>query len=461
MAVQGRQMSGKPAARQKGGGGGADETDGPGAPKPPGGKPAGRNRGPGNAYAKHERPTSGRDPRFHSPNQDDDEKPRKRRKKKKKTLMGPAVLIPAGLVIICLAYAGFWLYAAKVASQGVSQWIQDRRAEGYAVSHRGLSVGGFPLNVALDIKEPSIEAPESLNSWSWSAPLVQARVNPFSPSTFTLRTTGAHSLAIPLGQGQRPTPLQVTFGQMSGLFEVGPTGRFEEIDAKFRDTRIEGLPIGPVTVGGLAVHTLTRALYGEDPEGQVTWSIQADLRKVDLPPKARLGLGKTLNQATLDARLFGFIPPGPIYDGLKEWRDEAGALRVDALTIDWAPLNLNASGSLGLDDDLQPNGGLTAQVAGLFTLIEGMGKQGLSSTADASMAAMMLSGVVKERSAGGNTQISVPLTINRRSLFAGPAELIALPTINWGGKGPRSQERIRPGFEIDRDGSVVRDGDRE
>jgi hypothetical protein len=35
---------------------------------------------------------------------------------------------------------------------------------------------------------------------------------------------------------------------------------------------------------------------------------------------------------------------------------------------------------------------------------------------------------------------------------------MTVPTIYWGGKGARSLDRIAPGFEIGRDGQVIRDG---
>jgi hypothetical protein len=358
------------------------------------------------------------------------------------------------LVLVC-AYVGFWFYAAKVASLGLTQWVADRRLEGYTISHGPLDVGGFPLGVTVTIPSPSITAPPDLNAWSWSTAQLSARINPFNPTAFVLNARGRHDLRLPLGPEGRLLPVTISGRAMGGYIDVDSTGNISETDLNLSGVTLTGLPSGSAGIGSLTVKTKDRSLYGDPDEkkyGAISWSMQLRGSGITVPSGYSLGLGQDLSSLSLDMRVYENIPGGPLHEALKTWREEGGYISVDTLSLAWAPLVAQGSGTLGLDDELQPAGNFTLRTQGLLNMIDGMGRQGWARPSDADMARMVISGMAKD------SGISTPITIRRRSISVGPAKLIDLPTVYWGGKGARSLNRVAPGFQINREGQVVRDG---
>ncbi|MCF8483189.1 MAG: DUF2125 domain-containing protein [Rhodospirillum sp.] len=358
-------------------------------------------------------------------------------------------------MVLVGTYIGFWFYAAKVATLGLTQWVADRRAEGYTVSHGAISVGGFPLGVTLTVPSPSITAPLDLKGWSWSTTSLSARINPFNPGAFFLNARGRHELHLPLGPEGRLLPLAIAGRAMGGYMAVDATGQISESDLSFKDVTLTGLPGGSATISTLTGKTLDGPLYGNDEEknfDHISWSMELRGSGITMPSGYTLGLGQDLSSLVLDLRVYEAIPGGPLHEGLKSWREEGGYVSIDTLSLAWAPLVAQGSGTLGLDDDLQPAGNFTLGTRGLLDMIEGMSRQGWARPSDANMARMVLSGMAK------GSGISTPVTIRRRAISVGPAKLVDLPTIYWGGKGARSLNRVAPGFEIDQDGQVVRDG---
>jgi hypothetical protein len=402
------------------------------------------------AYQATDRPMSGRDPRFHSP-----EKPKRKRKPKKKPLLTrPYVWGPILLTTFVLAYVGFWLYAAKVASLGIAQWVADRRSEGYTVAHDPVTVGGFPLEVKVTVSAPRVTAPKDLKGWSWTADRLVARINPFNPTSFTLDARGHHALALPLGTDGRLVPVSVTADTLGGSVGVDATGGIAEMDLTLKGVTVTGLPGGSGAIGSLTVETNDGPLYGEgdDKYDHVSWSMIARGEGIAMPSGYTLGLSRDLRSLALDLRVLEPIPGGPLHESLKTWRENGGYVSIDTFSVAWAPLAARGTGTLGLDDDLQPAGNFTLGTRGLLDMIEGLGRQGLARSAEAHMARMVLSGMTRDGS------LSVPVTLRRRTIHIGPAKLMTVPTIYWGGKGARSLDRIAPGFEIGRDGQVIRDG---
>nr|WP_242465171.1 DUF2125 domain-containing protein [Rhodospirillum rubrum] len=352
-------------------------------------------------------------------------------------------------------YAGLWVYTARQAGQALDRWIADREAEGFVPRHRGIETGGFPLAVRLTITAPSLTAPEDLGEWSWSAPRLTASLTPFAPRHVTLDAPGPHLIALPGdGEGKKPS-LAISGKTMTAALDIGPDGAISESKVALEDLSISGGTGAPTTLDSLSLHTLAGALYPAAGGGAAAQSALLEMRGLRPPPDGRIGLSETLTALSMKARLIGRLPGGPLEPALTRWRDDNGTLRIDDLSVTWPPLSLRASGSLGVDRDLQPSGGLSVQARGLFELIRGFADQGWTRTVDSDMARMVLSGMFRDG------QITLPVTIRDRVLYGGPARLLDLPTVTWGPKGPRALNRIAPGFAIDQQGKALRPVDSE
>ncbi|MEQ9449282.1 MAG: DUF2125 domain-containing protein, partial [Rhodospirillaceae bacterium] len=116
---------------------------------------------------------------------------------------------------------------------------------------------------------------------------------------------------------------------------------------------------------------------------------------------------------------------------LEAWQADAGTLEVDALNLEWAPLSLMASGTMALDGSLQPVGAFNARFQGFFHALDALAEQGVVRSRDASMARVVLGLLTRTPPHGGPPELSLPMTLQDGKLFAGPVELMSVPTLRW------------------------------
>jgi hypothetical protein len=101
-------------------------------------------------------------------------------------------------------------------------------------------------------------------------------------------------------------------------------------------------------------------------------------------------------------------------------------LEVSALALDWGTLRLRTNGTFALDENLQPEGAMVADIRGI----------------DATMERLLAAGVIDSRAAfaariasralsfsGGSAL--VPLTLQKQRLFIGPAPILRIKPIRW------------------------------
>ncbi|MBT7760018.1 MAG: DUF2125 domain-containing protein, partial [Rhodospirillaceae bacterium] len=115
---------------------------------------------------------------------------------------------------------------------------------------------------------------------------------------------------------------------------------------------------------------------------------------------------------------------------LGDWRDSGGTLDIKRLHLDWGGMKFDGDGTLALDADLQPVGAMKARIKGYRELVDGLVRARQIRERDADMAKFVLNMVARATPGGENT-VTVPVTIQDRRLFIGPASLMNLPRIDW------------------------------
>jgi hypothetical protein len=86
---------------------------------------------------------------------------------------------------------------------------------------------------------------------------------------------------------------------------------------------------------------------------------------------------------------------------------------------------------MALDGDMQPIGALTARIGGFFETIDALRAKGMLGAREAVTAKLVL-GVLSKRPAGGGARIlTVPLSLQHRTLYAGPVALGRVPRLAW------------------------------
>ena len=327
-------------------------------------------------------------------------------------------LTAIGLVAI-IAYAAYWHYMAGVLRGQLAPWAEARAAEGYLIHWDEVLVGGFPgsfrfdftnlsfgtlrpVPIALNASSASAWAmPWNLRHWEFSAPGGGRLVEPSGTAGFEARRLdGAVDV-----EGRTMSALDLTALDLSG------TGMAQGLKIGDAEAHIE-LPVAP-------------------PQSHTDTALGLSLQfgAASLPVTVP-GFGNTLSGFSVSGQLKGALPPGPFAAALAHWRDDGGTVELQSLRLRWGSLLLDASGTLALDNQLQPEGAFSAIITGQDAAVDVAVMTGTLKPDQANAVKAVL-GLLAKPDAEGQNAITLPLSIESQKLYLGPAKIADLPLIPW------------------------------
>jgi len=330
-------------------------------------------------------------------------------------------LSAAGLLLVLLVggYTAYWYSIAAQVRSGIQDWSAGRAAEGWTVELGSPDVSGFPFSIDIRLQTPRLTGPE--RKWVWALPNIRASSRPWQLQQINISASGLYDIET---RGQRT---EIQLARADGELTLR-SGRFASAFA-----RLEGVGIRRDGLPPLQADRLTgRLALPPSPagdRGNSGISIVIDARDITLPKVWRPALGTRVSRFSLDTKVLGEIVPGTtLPDTLTKWRDGGGTLEISAFVLDWQTLSLMGDGTLALDQNLQLQGAMTAEISGI------------EKTADALIGA----GVINARTAfaakianrafsRGKGAVRLPLSIQDRRLYLGPVPLLRLAPIDWVG----------------------------
>jgi hypothetical protein len=336
------------------------------------------------------------------------------------TTIRRVMLSLTGLVLVALiAYAAFWHYVAGQIRDRLEPWAQARAAEGYLVRWDQVEVTGFPgsfrlaftqlsfgtarpVPVTIDAAEASVWAmPWNLRHWEFTAPQGAQLVEQTQNAGFAAR-------------------------YFDGAFDVGTTAA-TAVDLTALDLNGVGLAQG-IAIGDAEAHIEVPPVPPQShSDPSLTLSLQVNQTKLPNPVPA---FGDTLSGFSFTAQIEGALPPGPFVPALTHWRDDGGTIELQSLRLRWGSLLIDAAGTLALDSTLQPEGALTATITGQDAAVDVAVMTGALKPEQAGAAKTVL-GLLAKPNAQGEKAISLPITMQNRALFLGPAKIANIPPVMW------------------------------
>lgn len=350
------------------------------------------------------------------------------------------LFVPVALIaLFAAAYGGWWLYAAASFEDAILRWAEARRAEGRRVAVEGLAMGGFPLwiTAVADRVELGDEQPAP---WHWAGPRTEASARPWSFRRIVVSAPGAHRIETPGPDGARAvTPVEARDAR--GEIALDEAGRIVQLDILLRAVTARA-PDGSLwsaeraAVAAVPV-AADAAPSAADPRARESLRLALVLENVDLPSDLKAGLGRRIHQAEASLAVRGEIPAARPRQALEAWRAAGGTLEVTKLRLVWGEFQLEGTGTLALDDELQPAGALTARLWGVGHAIDALVAQGEMRPRDGATAKTVLRTLAKRNDQPGiPPEIEVPVTVQERRVRAGPALIATLPRLAWPGDGP-------------------------
>ena len=322
-------------------------------------------------------------------------------------------------VVLGAAYYGWWQYLASQVRAGLEPWAEARRADGLDVTWDDVRIGGFPFALRLTFANYRAAGLKPL---------------PFSVSGPTVAFWSA--------------PWDLHLWQ----FEAAQGARLEAVlqSAGFDAQSLSGAVRVPFAAAGTLDLTATGLAGSGIATGFSAAQVTASLAQPPAPPAsendpyllasvavANLGLpaapppfGTTVQELSVSAAVKGAVAPGKLPAVLDSWRQSGGTLDVTSLRLRWDALDIRAKGTAALDDKLQPIGALTALIHGQNELVDAAVSAGILKP-DAAQLAKAVLGMVAQPDAGGQPQVTLPISAQNQKVYLGPAPVAKIPLINW------------------------------
>jgi hypothetical protein len=126
----------------------------------------------------------------------------------------------------------------------------------------------------------------------------------------------------------------------------------------------------------------------------------------------------------------GAVPDGPLAQAIAAWRDAGGTIELDHLHLNWGGLGASATGTIALDQDLQPIGAFSGGIEGFDTILSALVEARRLGAEEAALAQIALSALAKP-GPDGKPQITTSFTIQNGKMYLGPVKLGDPPRIIW------------------------------
>jgi hypothetical protein len=345
---------------------------------------------------------------------------------RRRAVAWPLFVAAAAFIIYCVA----WIVAAFIIQDQAARWIGRQRADGLLIAHGEPLLSGFPGYVMASYPGWEMSASVTDGGWTWRTAAVRLKARPWAPFTFKVDLSGRHTLS------GAWTPPGVAAWIMASQADITPTltaeGRLAEISVALNDLTIaetaDAAPAFSLAAGTFRVARSHDESVNENP----VWRLELNATRVGLADDAKPALfAPRLETARVIADLIGPVTAGPLPTAIEAWRQAGGTIEVRDFFLDWAPLSVAASGTLSVDERLQPIGAVTAKFRGFFEAVDALTAQGVVRSTQASMAKVMLGLLSRAPAGGGAPELNLAVTLQDRKLYTGPVALMDMPKVEW------------------------------
>jgi hypothetical protein len=332
-------------------------------------------------------------------------------------------LVGAVLVIGIAVYSGFWWIAAGRIEDAAADWrTTTAPSQQIDAAWQGMRVIGYPLSFQLELTDVSLKSAASTPPATLHAPMLSASVHPWS--FHDLRFAAPDGLTAVIGPDAAPLA-RLSAERGSGAASLAADGTATIWLSLYDAKGSSGVTLGARTLHAWAV-VPPGGLTARQDAGLAFALDAGDLSLPAAPP----GFGPTIGDLGFGVTLTGPFPPGPLRQAAAAWRKGGGTVDLDHLHLRWGDMEITGSGTLALDDDLQPVGGFSGGVSGFDQLLSALVASGRIKASDARVARLALAMLAKA-GPDGRPEISTSLTIQNGQMYLGPAKLGPAPRIDW------------------------------
>lgn len=336
--------------------------------------------------------------------------------------------IVAAVLVVALGavYTVYWTIVASRLKDGAAAWAEAMRGQGLDASWQSARVGGYPFSFRLELSDLRLRGQAPAGDFDLHAPAVSGTAGPFDFHDWDISAPQG----LETGLTQREVAVaRIDAAAASGAVTVGAAGG-ATIWLSLADAKG-----GPAAQPALRLAAQTANIWLLLPaqpartESDRNLSFAADFHELEIPALPP-PFASTIDDIGFGAALMGPISTAPPRQAAEAWRQAGGTIEVDHVDFAWRALHVSGSGTLALDDRLQPIGAFSGAVEGYDQLLNILAVAGMMRPGDATIARIAL-GVLAKPGPDGKPRIETSFTMQNGQMFLGPAKLGPAPHIDW------------------------------
>jgi hypothetical protein len=337
------------------------------------------------------------------------------------TRLGLAAL--AVLLVLLGGYTAYWLIVVQRIKDGVAAWAQAESAEKVEFSWQRIGAAGFPFACRIVLDTVVLRDGRVTPAPEFRIPVLAGETRPWDFARWRLAAPEGFSVVL-AGAGARP-PMKLGAQTAAGVLTTDPLAgtilwlRLQDVSAE------AGEAVGVGSADAWVVLPAKPPRVHTDPE----LGIALDLRQVKLTDATPV-LGETIDELAFAVDVKGAVKGGKLVQAISEWRDAGGTIELDNLHVKWGNLSASATGTIVLDQELQPTGGISGAIQGYDQILAALVQSGRMRASEAGLARLALA-LLAKAGPDGKPAIAAAFTIQNGQMFLGPAKLGKAPRIAW------------------------------
>ena len=334
------------------------------------------------------------------------------------------------LFLIAVAGAtGSWFIGADLVRQRINMMARASVTPGGSFAAQSVEVTGFPFTFDATVTGLRMSGRTPRGIWEWQASGLKARLSPWRSTAVTFDLAGSHKIRFRIGR--RPLDLEIKMARAQGVFHETSGGGPNILKlAPKKITIREAVSRQQVDIEGATVQ-LYRTVAKKTAGSETSAGLLIGFDGVTLPKAAEKLLGRKMARLEAEIEVLGDLPMPLERQRLSRWRRDGGTLEIKNLDFAWGPAKVKASGTLGLDEGLQPEASLAASITGYQKTMDALVAAGVVRERVASGVKLILDMMARRSRPGEEASVHVPISIQNRVVYVGPARLTRLPLLRW------------------------------
>lgn len=314
------------------------------------------------------------------------------------------------LLTAALLYSGYWFIGARAVESQATQALADLRQSGWDVTYDSLNTAGFPNRFDTTLTNPQI----AHDTLAWAAPFLQVFALSYRPNEVIAVFPNSQTLTL------GPETFDITSTGLRSSIAVGAS-----TDLPLRNITTESGAFSLTSSNGWTA-TLATALAALRAADDTSYDAYANITDIIPPVDANTLTGGLLPTAITQVHLDTNVT---LTKPLDRHAGNGTPPQITAATlrdvhITWGPTGVGLTGALTFDARGRATGTLNVTVTDWATLLTAL------TNADVITPEQLLSfSSVARNAAGGNADLTVPVTVTDGAMSMGFIPLGSLPAV--------------------------------